>query len=186
MSEPDDIELVERIRQQDQEAFAILVDRYQSYVRRFIAARSSHFDIVEDVVQECFIAAWEQIGKLRDPKLVSSWLCGIAKFKLLNALRRLKNEQSRSESIENILCDHLIQKTDEEDPNADLKWQHLQSCMQAISDRHKKILHARYAEGHSFKKLAQSFKKPLQALSREIQRLTLKLRDCVESKGGAA
>jgi len=40
------------------------------------------------MAQETFVTAWKQLGTLREPERLRSWLCGIARNLVHNAIRR--------------------------------------------------------------------------------------------------
>lgn len=69
-----DIELVERARSGDHEAFSALV--LDATPRLFTMARLIVRDSnrAEDAVQEAFMLAWRQIRALRDPQAWDAWL----------------------------------------------------------------------------------------------------------------
>jgi len=71
------------------EAFADLVRRYQGYAYGSAIAMLSDFDLARDVVQEAFLAAWRDLGKLRDPARFGGWLHGIVHNTARRALREL-------------------------------------------------------------------------------------------------
>ena len=77
------LSLVEAVLRKDRKATAELVsvhtDAVYGYVRSRLAPR---FDFVEDLVQEVFLAAWENLGKFRGTSSIRNWLLGIARHKI--------------------------------------------------------------------------------------------------------
>jgi RNA polymerase sigma-70 factor, ECF subfamily len=76
--ERSDRELVKEILSKDRKATAEFVARYAdhvyAYVRRRLIPRA---DLVEDIVQEVFLAAWENLDKFRGDSSLRNWLLGI-------------------------------------------------------------------------------------------------------------
>jgi RNA polymerase sigma-70 factor (ECF subfamily) len=72
----------------DRKATAEFVDRYAdavfAYVRRRMAPR---YDLVEDLVQEVFLQAWEALARFRGQSAVKTWLLGIARHKVQDYYR---------------------------------------------------------------------------------------------------
>ena len=64
-----DAELVQEILDGNKQAFALLVARYERPVRAVAISivKSSH--TADDIAQEAFVRAWEQLPKLRNPKV---------------------------------------------------------------------------------------------------------------------
>jgi len=71
----------------DPTAFAVLVRRHtpvmRAYARRILHGTAD----VDDVVQDAFITAWEQLPTLADPARVRSWLMRITARKAIDRLR---------------------------------------------------------------------------------------------------
>ena len=75
----DDAQLVELSRKGDRDAFARIVERYQSLVCALTYSASGNVQASEDLAQVTFITAWSQLKQLREPEKLKSWLCRIAR-----------------------------------------------------------------------------------------------------------
>ena len=80
--------LIEKAKEGDREAFAVLVTGYEGRLRPWVQSRISFYlgpklD-VDEIIQETFVRAFEALGRFtwrpdhEDPFYV--WLCGIAKL----------------------------------------------------------------------------------------------------------
>jgi RNA polymerase sigma factor (sigma-70 family) len=87
-----DAELLEASRRGERDAFAALIERYQGVVAAVSYSRTGDRALSEDVAQDTFIAAWRQLGQLREPSRLRSWLCGIARNLARKARRRTARE----------------------------------------------------------------------------------------------
>jgi hypothetical protein len=76
MTELTDAALVEQCRAGDKSAYGRLVMRHQLRVQRVLQAVLPYSE-VDDVVQEAFLEAYLNLGKLRQPERFRAWLCGI-------------------------------------------------------------------------------------------------------------
>lgn len=85
-----DGELVRRARQQDEDAFARLVDRYKNvlvgYLTRLVGCR----DRAEDVAQETFVRFYEKLDNYRDEGSLAGYLFRIATNRVRSEERRRK------------------------------------------------------------------------------------------------
>ncbi len=71
----DDVELIRRILDDDDEtAFAELVDRYHKPVHALAWRKIGDFHIAEDITQDVFLAIYQRLHTLKDPKLFSGWM----------------------------------------------------------------------------------------------------------------
>jgi RNA polymerase sigma factor (sigma-70 family) len=87
-----DAELLEASRRGERDAFAALIERYQGVVSAVSYSRTGDRALSEDVAQDTFIAAWRQLGQLREPSRLRAWLCGIARNLARKARRRTARE----------------------------------------------------------------------------------------------
>jgi RNA polymerase sigma-70 factor (ECF subfamily) len=82
-SPSDDSALVTAVLKKDRKASAEFVARFAdgiySYIRSRLAPRYEH---VEDLVQETFLAAWENLSRYESSGSLYSWLLGIARHKV--------------------------------------------------------------------------------------------------------
>ena len=75
----DDAQLVELSRNGNRDAFARIVERYQSLVCALTYSASGNVQASEDLAQVTFITAWCQLKQLREPSKLKAWLCRIAR-----------------------------------------------------------------------------------------------------------
>src|SRR5215510_8464938 len=79
----DDVALVEAVLRKDRKATAEFVNTYTDAVYSFVRHRlSPRLDLVDDLVQEVFIAAWENLSSFRGISPLRAWLLGIARHKV--------------------------------------------------------------------------------------------------------
>jgi len=96
---PTDAELVEASRRGEREAFGLLVSRYQDVVCAVSYSSTGNWALSEDVAQDTFIAAWRQLGQLREAGRLRSWLCGIARNLARKARKRTDREAAVDDDV---------------------------------------------------------------------------------------
>ena len=84
----DDTQLVELSLRGDTQAFGSLVERHQSLICGLAYSACGNVHVSEDLAQETFITAWQQLRTLREKGNLRGWLCGIARHIINNFLRR--------------------------------------------------------------------------------------------------
>ncbi|MDD5141252.1 MAG: RNA polymerase sigma factor [Verrucomicrobiales bacterium] len=98
-----DAELVNGTLAGNRDAFSQIVSRYQSLVCSLAYSATGSLGQSEDLAQETFITAWKHLGHLRERDKLRSWLCGIARNRINNFLRREGREPIReAEPLENV------------------------------------------------------------------------------------
>ncbi|MBV9216232.1 MAG: sigma-70 family RNA polymerase sigma factor [Acidobacteria bacterium] len=93
--------LVERVRAGDEMAFAELYRKFAPLVHGVVLARVP-YDEVQDIVQEVFIAAYKNIGKLRETEKVGAWLASIARNLATEYYRRSKPTDELTDDIRGV------------------------------------------------------------------------------------
>jgi len=98
-----DAELVSASLEGDREAFGRIVARYQSLVCSLAYSATGSLTQSEDLAQETFLEAWKNLASLRESEKLRSWLCGIARNRIHQALRVERREPGRqAEPLESL------------------------------------------------------------------------------------
>lgn len=92
MNGSNEAQLIERSRTGDTDAFGDLVSRYQSLICAVTFSRCGDFQRSQELAQETFVAAWQNLRSLQEPSKFKSWLCGIARNLSLGAVRKAAKE----------------------------------------------------------------------------------------------
>ena len=88
-----DAQLVFEVLRKDRKATADFVNRHADHVYGYIRRRLiPHTEFVDDLVQEVFLAAWENLEKFREDSSLRSWLLGIARHKVEDHYRKSLRE----------------------------------------------------------------------------------------------
>jgi RNA polymerase sigma-70 factor, ECF subfamily len=74
----DEVKLVDRVRDGDREAFGEIYKKFAPLVHGVVLARVPH-DEVQDIVQDVFMTAYNNLHTLRDKSVVGAWIVGIAR-----------------------------------------------------------------------------------------------------------
>ena len=154
---------VDRARHGDLSAFESIVrDRMDAVYRLSLAILGDEAD-ARDAAQETFVAAWRQIGQLRDADAFDSWLQRItvnaARMALRSARRRRVREIPSSE------VDRLGDRTSHDaadrafaDPDDATR---LTDALRALSFEQRALLALHHLEGRSVTEIAASLEIPV-------------------------
>ena len=74
-----DSELVTQSLAGNRDAFGWIVARYQSLLCALAYSATGSLSQSEDLAQETFVTAWQQLADLREPTKLRSWLCRISR-----------------------------------------------------------------------------------------------------------
>ena len=95
--EKGDVELIHSILSGDENAFGILVKKYQKSVHALAWRKVGDFHIAEEITQDTFLQAHKKLAALKNPNQFAGWLYVIAD-RLCRAWFR--KQQLRTESLE--------------------------------------------------------------------------------------
>ncbi|HEU5375611.1 MAG TPA: sigma-70 family RNA polymerase sigma factor [Ktedonobacteraceae bacterium] len=83
-----DTQLVEQVLAGQQDAFAVLIERYKDAVQNLAYRMLSNITEAEDVTQEVFVRAYTQLATYKPSHKFSTWLLSIASHLAIDQLRR--------------------------------------------------------------------------------------------------
>ncbi len=83
-----DAQLIHRILDGDDTAFAELVEKYQKQVHALVWRKIEDFHIAEEITQDTFLKAYQELGTLKKPQRFASWLYVIATNRCSTWLRK--------------------------------------------------------------------------------------------------
>ncbi len=92
-----DVELIHRILDGDDTAFTELVNKYQKPVHALVWRKIGDFHIAEELTQDTFLKAYQELATLKKPQSFASWLYVIAAN---NCSTWLRKKRLWTESLE--------------------------------------------------------------------------------------
>ncbi|MDD5491304.1 MAG: sigma-70 family RNA polymerase sigma factor [bacterium] len=186
MVDLDDIKLVERTQQGDQQAFSQLFAKYQKKVFNLCFRFVDDYEEAKDLTQETFVRVYNGIKNFRREASFSTWLYCIASNTCKNKLRHWKtqpNIMSLDETIETEDDEMPRQVEDKSDltPLAQAETREIQGQVQAaiktLSAEHREVILLRDIRGCSYEEIASSLGCNLGTVKSRLSRARLELKD---------
>jgi RNA polymerase sigma factor (sigma-70 family) len=173
-----DAELLEASRRGERDAFAALIERYQGVVSAVSYSRTGDRALSEDVAQDTFIAAWRQLGQLREPSRLRAWLCGIAR----NLARKARRRSAREAPLDHPL---VFEGANPFDATAEAESERVvRDALMRVPDTYRDVLVLYYRDQRSVRDVAVALgiteAAALQRLARGRQYLADGVTDLVE------
>ncbi|MEW6155836.1 MAG: sigma-70 family RNA polymerase sigma factor [Verrucomicrobiota bacterium] len=181
-----DSDLLEMSLRGDREAYGVLVERYQSLICALAYNGCGDLARSEDIAQETFLTAWQQLPQLREPNHFKAWLCGIARNLMHNALRKDRRELvSSAEPLDSAGEAKQAEATPEEQAITKEEEQILWRTLEQIPETYREPLILFYREQQSVQSVARALDLTedavKQRLSRGRQMLKEQVAEFVES-----
>lgn len=95
----DEVSLVGASREGDRIAFSSLIDLYYKNIYRLAYQYTGSHHEADDVCQETFLQAFDNIGKLRDGNCFKGWIFMIASNLLRKRIKQIKRERNLAAKI---------------------------------------------------------------------------------------
>lgn len=182
MTGDDDLSLLKRIGLRDAVAMETFYKRHAGSVYSFAFRRMNDAALADEVVNDTLLQAWVSSKTFTGQSSPKTWLLGIAKNKILDALRSKGRLAART------------QETSEEDQEnfadtqpgayaqllAKQQGQHLSQCFDDLPPEQRACMHLSFVEGMSLAEIAQVMAIPANTVATRIHHAKRKLRDCME------
>ena len=92
-TERSDVAVLAAIAAGDRHALRVLHDRHAPWLALRLARRCADPGVVDEALQDTFMAVWRSAGRYDGRGDVGAWIWGIAIRKLIDAIRRLPRSQ---------------------------------------------------------------------------------------------
>lgn len=168
---------IQKILAGDREEFRQIIREYMFSVRSYLAFRIYDSSMVDDLAQEVFMAAFEQLDRYDIEKPFKGWLLGIAANKLKMHFRSARTRKSAYEKWL-VLLDDSNDQVEAEEPDL-FENNRLKNCLEKLTDRMKQYINWRYTEGKKVNEIAEIENIDEDAVSALLYRSRKKLSDCL-------
>ena len=181
-------DLVEQARSGSRDAFNRIVQLYHMDVRWFLCRKIHDMAAVDDIAQEVFLAAMEQISTLKNTKSIRSWLITIARNKAVDHLRSTgRQSRKATNELENLILDARLDRAGES-----IAFGHdhrelmsvLNECVESLNFQGRSVLQRFYFENQPTEEIAGAMGKKPAAIRMILLRIRKSLAKCIHKKLG--
>jgi RNA polymerase sigma-70 factor (ECF subfamily) len=192
----EDRALVDRARTRDVAAFEELVTRYRSKVYGLAVRMMQDSADAEEIVQESFLSAWQNLPNFRGESAFGSWLYRICANFCLMRLRRKKVETTESEAQQsqqlpgprfdsegtllNVPSYDWTRGTEEKALDNELRVA-IEQATAGLPDEHRTVFLLKDIEGLSYEEIAESLGTTVPAVKSRLHRARLALREAIDA-----
>jgi RNA polymerase sigma factor (sigma-70 family) len=176
VGELSDAALVARLRAGDAQAWDIFVERFSRYVYAITtrAYRLAPHD-AEDVFQEVFTRAFEQLDKLRSDDAVRPWIGQLT--------RRLCIDRLRARSREGVVDPEDVELGEVDETLATLEEaMTVRAGLDAVGEACREILDRFFCRDESYRAIGEALELPAGTIASRISRCLSKLRAELEGR----
>jgi RNA polymerase sigma-70 factor, ECF subfamily len=175
----DDAIQLRAVAADDQVAFKELYDRHAPWLRERLRHRCPDSEVVEDVMQETFVAVWRSAGRWRGEGEVAAWIWGIAKRRLLDALRLPSKIWAATQVVTNDVFDGWrdAKCSAEDELLRNVGYSDLGDALRKLSPELRDVVQARLVDGFTTGEAARLLGVPPGTVQSRLWRALQQLRD---------
>jgi RNA polymerase sigma-70 factor, ECF subfamily len=151
--------------------------KHQLGLRAFILSLEPNFTDAEDLLQEVFLVVTRKADEFEEGTNFFAWACTIARYKLLELLRRRARSQVLSEEVIEALC-----AVEPEHHFEDSRLAILQHCLEQLAPKARQMMYLRYYGEHSPAQVARLVSWTPNAVRVALSRARSVLQECLERR----
>ena len=169
-----DKELVREVQAGNREAYSQLVMRYERSLRAVIAQIVSDIHVAEDLAQDAFVKAFQNLNRLQNPARFGPWLYKIARNEALMWIRRRPKitEGSLSEDMSLEQSNGQLSEASEK----------LLKAVMTLPSQEQRVVLLRYFEGHPVGDIARMIGRTIGTVTKQLSRAHARLRCQMEAR----
>jgi RNA polymerase sigma-70 factor (ECF subfamily) len=157
VADAEDAERIARVARGDLDAYRELFQRHYGRVFAFVQRRLRDPAATEDVVVEVFYELWRSAGRFRGEARPSTFLCGIAHFKCLSAMRAQR--RSKRSAVVSTADDVLARHADPDDLATTLEsrdeMRRVRDALGSLPEGQREVVELAFVDGLPYDEIAE-------------------------------
>lgn len=173
-----------RISLTHRDAFAVLVERYQAKLKRYVLRISDvGSEEADDLLQEIFIKIYKNLNGFDPEQKCSSWVYRIAHNTAVSHYRkRNARPEGHLETGDESLLERLASETDiSKDVEARERTSAVQHILSLMDPKYREILILKFLEEKDYHEISFILKKPMGTVATLIHRAKKQFKDIAKS-----
>lgn len=170
----DDSDLLAAIASGDRRALQLLLERHAGWLHARLLHRCSDRQLVEEAIQDTFLAAWRSAYRWRGDGPVAAWLWGIAIRRLSDLLRRHGDDPASRDS--RAIEQPTTTPSAEDVVLAQLQFAPVKAHLDALPAKEREVLQAVAIEGLTLRQAARLLEIPIGTAKTRLRTARRRLR----------
>jgi len=180
---PSDQELIERIRARDQDALALLYDRYARPVYSLALHILHDRRAAEDVVQDAFLTLWQRPETyISERGAFGPWILRVARNRAIDLLRRRSRETFHDDDRGAPFEERIV---DPDPEPGDQIWTHtvadrVRAALEELTPAQREVIELAYFRGMTQSQMSAHLDVPLGTIKTRVRTALRRLADILE------
>ena len=186
----EDFKLIDQaVKEGDEQAFAMLMERYQRPVYHMVLKMVRNVDDAEDLTIEAFAKAFKNLERFKKDYTFSTWLFRIATNNAIDFIRKKRLEtmsldtsftDDNGEAVQIDIEDRNLNP--QEEAIKSQKIELIQMFVTKLPVKYQKLVRLRYFKELSYEEIAQELDAPLGTVKAQLHRARELMYDLVKNK----
>lgn len=168
MNDPEklsDEEVVEKVRSVDRDLYAMIIERYQGKLLRYVTNLIKDEHMVADVVQEAFIKAYINLNGFDTKKKFSSWIYRIAHNEALNIVKKYPKEVPLLDNVDFVSSEDIEREFEQKETAL-----RVEKCLGEMPLLYSEPLALYYIEEKSYAEISDILRIPMGTVATRVHR----------------
>lgn len=173
-----DEEIVKLVQSGEIDLFEVLIERYEEKIRRYAKKFLSEKEDIEDLLQEIFLKAYENIKSFDPKRKFSTWLYRIAHNELVNAIKKRRFSFDLDLFLPYLSTkENLIEKIDQKEMQ-----EIIEKSLNKLEPKYREPLILFYFENLSYQEISEILQIPVSTVGVRIKRAKEKIKKLLDKK----
>lgn len=160
-----DEQIIEKIRNSNPDLYAVIIERYQKKLIRYVNNLIKNENKAVDVVQESFIKAYINLNNFNIEKKFSSWIYRIAHNQAINLAKKYQKETPLLEDWDFKSEDDIEKDFEEKETK-----EKVEKCLNNIPLLYSEPLSLYYLDEKSYEEISDILRIPMGTVATRINR----------------
>jgi RNA polymerase sigma-70 factor (ECF subfamily) len=175
---PSDTDIIQQVLQGYQQAYAILVERYQNYVFTIVLRYVKSREDAEEIAQDIFIKAYRSLADFKGTAKFSTWLYTITTTTCITFLRKKKLEvHSLDNEKVSAVADNLDGGMSANQVEQKSKINMVNEAIKLLNPDDAQVITLFYKGEQTLEEIAQALGKEVNAVKVQLHRARTRLKD---------
>jgi RNA polymerase sigma factor (sigma-70 family) len=155
MKQVEDAEILEKfsVERTRQEAFSLLLNKYQQKIYWHIRRMVINHDDTDDLVQDVFVKVWKNLGNFRSDSQLYTWIYRIATNESITFLNKQKRQNNTPlDEVSSEVVESLVEPSYFNGTEIQLK---LQRAIQTLPEKQKLIFNMKYFDDMKYEEISE-------------------------------
>jgi RNA polymerase sigma-70 factor (ECF subfamily) len=160
-----DEEIVEKVRSNDRDLYAVIIDRYKNKLLRYATNLVHDNDKASHIVQDSLVKAYINLNGFNTKKKFSSWIYRIVHNESMNALKKYKGEVPMLEDFDFESEQDITKEFEQKETTA-----HVERCLKSIPLIYSEPLSLYYLDEKSYEEISDILRIPMGTVAIRMSR----------------